>query len=286
MFRHSFSGYVEPIALTSFVPWFVAAPRRPISACFGGGGAFGIGFNLGVADGLIEGGIPVDHGPMLGTSAGSWAAAALATGISCDEIFDMWDANADMPRPARVIDATRPFFGARSDRRVSAMVVHVPSGRRLALSGSKHSLADLVAASSSPPRLARPHRIGRQWYVDGGVSRVTSADRAKSARVLVVVTPIGGRVLGAFGRISERVTRYEMAQWRQRTGGHVLFVRPTRKFGGVFGTGGLEDLLDVEVGRRTYRAAFDLGSACAERFRKRHSDAAEHLTMAAIPSAV
>jgi predicted acylesterase/phospholipase RssA len=233
---------------------------------------------MGVADGLKEGGIHVDRGPMLGTSAGSWTAAALATGITCDEIFDLWDAHADMPRPARVIGATRPFFGDRTDPRVSGMVVHVPSGRRVALSGSKHSLADIVAASSSPPRRARPHRIGRRWYVDGGVSRITSADRAKRARVLVVVTPIGGRVLGPFGRMSERVTRYEMAQWRQRTGGHVLFVRPNRRVAVILGFGGFDRLLDVDVGRQTYRAAFELGVRCAERFRARHADAAEDLT--------
>lgn len=51
-----------------------------MATCFGGGGAFGIGFDMGVARALTEAGIPIRSGPMLGTSAGSWTAAALAVG--------------------------------------------------------------------------------------------------------------------------------------------------------------------------------------------------------------
>jgi predicted acylesterase/phospholipase RssA len=267
--------------LASFLPWFAPDPQRPIATCFGGGGAFGIGFDMGVADALKDSGIHVDRGPMLGTSAGSWTAAALATGMTCEEIFDFWDTHRDVETPVRVIEHTRQLFGDKADPRVRGMVVHVASGRRLALSGRDHSLADIVAASSSPPRQAVPHRIGRRRYIDGGVRSVTSADRARPARLLVVVTPIAGQVLGPFGRMCERVTRYEMLQWRQRTGGRVLFVRPNREIASLVSFGESGGMLDLDVGRRTYQPAYELGLRCAERFQSRHPELAEDVRLAA-----
>ena len=50
------------------------------------GGVFGIGYCVGVAHGLAAGGIPVVGAPSLGTSAGSWAASAVATGVSYDDV--------------------------------------------------------------------------------------------------------------------------------------------------------------------------------------------------------
>ena len=61
-----------------------------MAACFGGGGAFGIGFDMGVARALTEAGIPVTSGPMLGTSAGAWTAAALAVGADLGDILAAW----------------------------------------------------------------------------------------------------------------------------------------------------------------------------------------------------
>jgi len=56
----------------------VARRRSKVATCFGSGGAFGIGFNMGVARALLDAGIPLTSVPMLGTSAGAWTAAALA----------------------------------------------------------------------------------------------------------------------------------------------------------------------------------------------------------------
>src|ERR1700686_4622571 len=58
----------------------VIRPRFPLLMVYGGGGAFGIGFNLGIAHGLAAAGIAVAAAPALGTSAGSWAASAIALG--------------------------------------------------------------------------------------------------------------------------------------------------------------------------------------------------------------
>ena len=53
--------------------------RRPaVVACLGGGGAYGIGLHFGVAQALQEFGLPLTGAPVLGTSAGAWAGAALS----------------------------------------------------------------------------------------------------------------------------------------------------------------------------------------------------------------
>ena len=53
----------------------------PLAGAFGGGGLFGIGYAMGVIEGLREQGIDLSTAPMVGTSAGSWAAAATALGV-------------------------------------------------------------------------------------------------------------------------------------------------------------------------------------------------------------
>jgi hypothetical protein len=246
-----------------------------VASCFGGGAAFGIGFNLGVAHALTDNGIPVADGPMLGSSAGSWTAAALVTDVSFDQIMDLFDRNPRTSAPVKVIELTSAVFGDRMDPRVTGVALHVPSGVRVRLSGARYPLADVVAASSSPPRLARPHRLGNNRYIDP-MTRTTSADRAKAARVLVVVAPMAGRVLGPLGRLNDQFAHYEISRWRQRTRGEVLYVRPTRAIADLV-AGGRDDLFDVQIARRTRDAAYELGLRCAERFRTRHREVSEEL---------
>ena len=264
---------VHPPEISSTSPG--GGVKRPVASCFGGGAAFGIGFNLGVARALIDDGIPVTDGPMLGSSAGSWTAASLVTDVSFDAIMDVFDRNPRTGRPVRVIELTKPLFGERMDKRVTSVAIHVPSGVRVRLSGARHTLADVVAASSSPPRLARPHRLGNQLYIDPTV-RTTSADRAKSAQILVVVAPMAGRVLGPLGRLNDQFAHYEISRWRQRTRGDVLYVRPTRAIADLV-DGGRDALLDVAIARRAHDAAYELGVSCAARFRNRHPEVAEEL---------
>ena len=136
------------------------------------------------------------------------------------------------------------------------------------LTGSDHDLADLVAASSSPPRVAVPHRIDGHRYIDAGIVTTTSADRAAPADLLVVVAPMAGPVLGRLGAASERMVAFELMRWRM-TGGHVLYIRPNRAVGALAGTRPT-DVLDTAIAEPTYRAAYELGTRCAERFRNRH----------------
>jgi predicted acylesterase/phospholipase RssA len=58
----------------------------PMAGAFGGGGLFGIGYALGILDTLRTRGIDLSTAPMIGTSAGSWAAAATALGVSYDAL--------------------------------------------------------------------------------------------------------------------------------------------------------------------------------------------------------
>ena len=66
----------------------------------------------------------------------------------------------------RVIELTSSLFGDLHDARVTGMAIQLPFGRRTALSGEDHALADVVAASSSPPKFAHPHKIGGRRYID------------------------------------------------------------------------------------------------------------------------
>jgi predicted acylesterase/phospholipase RssA len=240
------------------------ARRRPtLATCFGGGGAFGIGFDMGVARALMESGIALSSGPMLGTSAGAWTAGALAVGADLQDILAAWR-NAPHEGKTPVIELTRPLFGEARDARVSTAAIRLPVLYPAILSGADHDLADQVAASSSPPRVAVPHRIGGRRYIDAGILTSTSADRAPAADVLVVVAPLAGPVLGRFGSLSARVVRLELMRWRM-SGGQVLFVRPNRAVGALAGTRA-SDVLDPARAEPTYRAAYELGSRCAERF--------------------
>ena len=269
---------LRSIAAFPVQPLFVGARKRPISSCFGGGGSFGIGFCMGVVAGLRDAGIPVERGPMLGTSAGSWTAAAVASGVSHDDLLTLSEFYEPSDDPVRVIEMTRAIFGEHRDDRVSSVVLELPLGMRKILSGAHHTLADVVAASSSPPKFAAPHRIDGRKYIDAGILRSTSVDRAASARVLVVVAPIAGGVLGNIGRVYEHVTRCEIQHWRVKSGGgDVLYVRPTREITSLIPARGLDGILDPDAGALVYDRSYELGVQRAEEFLARNRRAADDL---------
>jgi predicted acylesterase/phospholipase RssA len=269
---------LRTLAALPMQPLFLGSRKRPNASCFGGGGSFGIGFGLGVVTGLRDAGVPVDQGPMLGTSAGAWTAAAVAAGVTHDDLLGLSGSYEPTDDPVRVIEMTRAVFGEHRDHRVSSVVLELPLVLRKILSGEDHTLADVVAASSSPPKFASPHEIGGRKYIDAGILRSTSVDRAESARVLVVVAPIAGGVLGAIGRAYEHVTRCEIQHWRVKSGGgDVLYVRPTREIASLITARGLEGILDPEVGGRVYERSYELGFERGEQFLTRNRRAAEDL---------
>ncbi len=249
----------------------MTSERTSLAACFGGGVAFGIAFDMGVAHALRDSGIAIDEGPMLGTSAGAWTAGALALGVSFPDVLAAVPADLSFkPTATRPVDVARAVYGTAHDARVAAVVLEIAAPpRRRVLSGASHSIADIVAASSSLVGLVTPHCIGTRRFLDPGPLFMTSAHRAPAADVLVVVAPIAGRVLGARGAVIERQLQIEMQLWRRRTRGHVLYVRPNTEVTRLAGRR-VSDLFDVGRARDIYAAAYDEGLQCARRFQTRH----------------
>jgi predicted acylesterase/phospholipase RssA len=234
-----------------------AAPPPSLTTCFGGGGAFGIAFNLGVAHGLQDAGIPIHRGTLMGTSAGSWAAASVATDMSLEDLVPTWTIPSHGDLRRRAITSTAQLWSARHDERVIAVAAEVPLVRRRLLSARRHSLADIVAASSSLPGLAAPHRIGNRFYVDAGLMSPASVDRAPKANLLVVVVPIAAGTLGGVGIAAEAITRFETSKWTLRHRRPSLFLRPDQRFRPYLRR--FSDLMQVEHVYDIYREARTYG---------------------------
>ncbi len=252
---------------------------EPLAACFGGGGAFGIGFDMGVADGMIEDGVDVRSVPLLGTSAGSYAAAALAAGISFDQLADEWAAfTASLPRSfwVRTADLTDVVFGTATAPSVSTVALRLLTLRRTVLAGDHYRLSDLVAASSSPVPWARPHRIGRRRYLDGGLRRMASADLTPAADVQLLVTPFAFRDQGLAGRAGARQAPREIARWKRATGGAVVHVVPSEEVRAL-PVKGMADMSDMDVGRKVYELSLRIGRDTARLLRRDHPSVVERL---------
>jgi NTE family protein len=203
------------------------ARHRPfLSAAFGGGGPFGVAYALGVVDALTDGGVSLDDSDLLGTSAGAWVAGCIATGTGFERLCDIPQLRVPNPRAGLLRELARDVFGDVTSARVTASAVRLPDGRRTLLSADDRPVADVVAASSAVPGLFRPVRLGRMWYVDGGVRSLVSADRAAPAQHLLAVAPIAGAMFGPAGRAMEAMLREELRRWETRTGGRAHLVRP------------------------------------------------------------
>lgn len=204
-----------------------SADARPrLSAAFGGGGVFGIGYSMGVASVLMESGIDLGHTQMIGTSAGSWTAAAIATGTSFERLRDVPEVTVPNFASHLLRGIATEIFGDKRSPLVTASVVQLPRMQRVLLHGGRHRLADMVAASSAVPGLFRPVVIGGKAYVDGGVRSMASANLAASAEDLIVIAPIAGPMLGPGGRAMELLMRRELARWQRTNRGRVHLIRP------------------------------------------------------------
>ena len=188
----------------------VAEGLHPLSMVYGGGGVFGIGYSAGVARGLEDGGVAVATAPALGTSAGSWTAAALALGLAYDDLADIDPPSVPTRKPGALIDRARAVFGDATHPLVSASAVLVRTGRRHILDGGRYPLADLVAASSAVPGLLPPHRIEGRLYVDGGMWSTASIDAAAHAESVIVIAPLAGPNMGLMGRAAGLMLEREL----------------------------------------------------------------------------
>src|SRR4051812_28452352 len=231
--------------------------RVPIASCFGGGGSYGIAFNLGVVTGLATAGIDVRQGPMVGTSAGSYAAAALRSDISFDAVMQAWPKEFKL-RVARASDVTQPLLGARHVADVGGVAVRLSRFRRAVLWGDDATLADIVAASSSPPPFAWPHKIKRHRYIDGGYASMASADLAPLADLLVVVTPIWKGAGGAGKRAAKKLDR-ELGRYSDLGPTQVLHVAPDEPILALKGYK-VPNIFDPELAKRVFPLARELGT--------------------------
>lgn len=242
----------------------VAGRLHPLSMVYGGGGVFGIAYNVGVAHGLTAAGVAVADAPALGTSAGSWAAAAVALGLGYDDVEGLEAPPIPTTRVGVLADIARGLFGEARHRLVAVSAVCVKSRRRHILDGGTYPLADLVAASSAVPGLLPPHRIDGRLYVDGGMWSATSLDAASRAEHTIVVAPLAGPVLGPMGRGAGMLLERELRTWRRRHPRHrVTLIRPNRAIAARAGSNPM-GLFDADRARPVYPMAYDQGAYLGE----------------------
>jgi NTE family protein len=240
-----------------------------LGAVFGGGGFFGIAYGLGVAHGLRAGGIDLSRAPALGTSAGVWVASAMAHGIGYDEFDALPAPSIPDLRRGLLAELAATLFGDDGHDQVAAVAVRARDGRRRVLRGSRFRLADLCAASSAVPGVYAPHKVGRRWYVDGGVRSGASVDAGPGAEHLIAVVPLGRSVLGVAGRGSDALLGREVAGWRRRhPGAELTVIRPNRAIAGLAGLDP-RNLFDADRAKGVYPLAVEQGERWAARIHDR-----------------
>jgi NTE family protein len=257
---HSDPAHVDAIGAPA-----IAGPLHPLALVYGGGGAFGIAFGLGVAHGLAQAGIPVAAAPALGTSAGSWVAAAVALGLGYDAFEHVEAPRVPTARRGILAELARGLFGEQRHHLVSVSAVCLTTRRRHILDGGLHPLADLVAASSAVPGLFPPHAVAGRRYIDGGMWSATSIDAAAHAERVIVVAPMARRVLGPVGLGAGLLLERELRQWRRRhPGREIVLVGPDSAVGQRAGVNPL-GLFDAARARPVYPLAVELGRRYGER---------------------
>ena len=238
--------------------------RHRLGVVFGGGGAVGIAWHLGVIDALERAGLPVTDAPLIGTSAGAWACAAARLRLGFEEFASLGDIEVPDRRPGLLHDLATDLLGDATAVGVRISAVAIPAMRRHLLHGHEHRLADLIAASSAVPGVFSPHRIGTTTYIDGGIRSMASAQDAEPSEILVASLPIGGPLFGPVGHAMEHATRRALARWRHHHGGTTIVLRPGRRFVEAVGHRP-RALMDVELARRVYPIAYDTAARRLDR---------------------
>jgi predicted acylesterase/phospholipase RssA len=245
----------------------MSSERPKVSMCLGGGGAFGVGLHFGVARAFADAGLPLNHVVSIGTSAGAWAAAALALDIDLETVMKPWEVAPAKRFGHRSVDTVRPVFGSRRAASVTTVAVALRSMRRVLLSAAEYGITDVVAASSSPPPFAVAHEVDGRRYIDAGLISVCSADLAPSADLLIVVAPLGGPHMSASSRLFERQTVRHMKRWKQRHGGDVLYIRPNRALAAIAGHG-VSGLFDPQSAAPAADAGYQVAADRIAAFRR------------------
>jgi NTE family protein len=241
-------------------------PRRHrLALALGGGGMYGIGYDLGVTRGLRDGGIDLGGVPSIATSAGTWAASALALDVDFDAFDAMQAPTLPNLRSGLLAGLASDLFGDARSPLVRGTAVSLRTGRRRLLDGTVHPLADICAASSAVPGLLAPHRVGGILYVDGGVRSNSAADIAPRADHLIVITPVAGATLLPIGRAQDVLLAAETRLYKRRAkGARVTVIHPNRQIAAMAGTNPM-NLFDAEIGKAVYPLALEQGRRWADR---------------------
>jgi predicted acylesterase/phospholipase RssA len=236
---------------------------QEISSCFGGGGYFAIAFNMGVAEGLEDAGIPISANPMLGTSGGAWAAGALVASVPLQHIVDLTSRGKSSGMSHG--EMTSSVFGDCRDERVRTVAIDRRTGRRRILRSDHVGVAHAVGASSAAPGMFPAYPIDGRNYVDGGTYSPTSAHMSAPAKTLVVVAPLAGPLFGRMTAGFSWLARNETTVWRMRHRGRVLLIEPTAAVVDAAGSG-WRRLIDATTTDSVYRHARELGRERGLRF--------------------
>jgi predicted acylesterase/phospholipase RssA len=254
--------------------------REPMTITLGGGGAFAFGYHLGLSQGLRDGGVDIATSPLLGTSGGAHAAAAIATGMTFDEVAPVWE---------RYIEAARPLFGRAGPlaealyasqtvpdhATVGVGTVRLLTFRRKVMWHTDYRLPDMVAASSSILPFTRSHKIGKRRYIDGGHRSATSADLAPEADLQLMFVPFAFKSQGFIGRVGARQIRKEVPKWEARSGGKVIAVLPNDEMVGM--SKGLRVIGDMDTARMVHDLAVPVGRDLAALLRRDHQPVIDRL---------
>jgi predicted acylesterase/phospholipase RssA len=254
--------------------------HHPLAVTMGGGGAFALGFHLGLAHGMRDGGVDIATSPLMGTSGGAYAAAALATGMTFDDVAPIWAAHVEQARLlwGRAGPLAEELYSTKevpAGSLAGSVAVRLLGFKRVTIWNVDVSLADLVAASASILPFTRPHKIGKRRYIDGGHRSATSADLAPPADVQLLFVPYAVKSQGFLGRSGARKIRKERPKWEARTGGRTITVLPTDEMCAL--SKGMRVIGDISNARRIQDLAIPVGRELAATLRREHPDVVDRL---------
>ena len=204
--RFSFSQ--EVVKINQFQDWSgtlmndmqsVSARRKKVGLALSGGAARGFA-HLGVLKVLVERGIPIDY--IAGTSAGSFAGAAFAAGMSVEEITDMsrevsWASLSGLTASPRSLLTNAPMgklIGKRfpahriEDLKIpfAAVACDLDAGKEYVFR-DEGDLATAVRASCAIPGVYAPIKHDGKFLVDGGIITAMPSETVKQLGADIVI---------------------------------------------------------------------------------------------------
>src|SRR6476646_8090765 len=110
----------------------VMVGRPPLVGVLGSGGAFGIGVHFGAARAFEEVGIRLAQAPLVGSSAGAYAAGAFVSALDLDTVLQPWGATPARRFGHKSIDTVRQIFGDARPATMSGVAARL-FGQRVVL---------------------------------------------------------------------------------------------------------------------------------------------------------